>query len=62
MAEALILLGVIVYLAFHVGHGVSNYRHGRRHGRRGIGLVWYLGRGPWVSVPLPGGFRVGHKL
>ena len=61
MAEALILLAVLLYAAFHVGHGVSNYRHGRRHGR-GIGLVWYLGRGPWVSIPGPFGTRIGHRL
>jgi hypothetical protein len=53
---------VVGYLLFHAGHAHANYRHGRARGRRGIGLVWYAGLGPWVSVPLPGGFRVGHRL
>jgi hypothetical protein len=60
--ELVIIAVVVGYLLFHAGHAHANYRHGRRHGRRGIGLVWYAGRGPWISVPGPFGTRIGHKL
>jgi hypothetical protein len=53
---------IVAYLVFHAGHSTGNYRHGRAAGRRGVGLMWYAGRGPWVSVPGPMGTRVGHRL
>jgi hypothetical protein len=62
MIEAVIILAVLLYVAFHIGHAHSNYRHGRAHGRRGISLYWNSARGPYMSVPAPGGFRIGHKL
>lgn len=58
----LIVFLVILYAVFHLGHAHSNWRHGRKRGHRGIGLVWYAGRGPWVSIPGPFGTRIGHKL
>lgn len=55
---------LIVYAAFHVGHARSNYKHGRAMGKRGIALGWYSGRGPWVSVPIPGmrRTRITHRF
>ena len=52
---------VLIYAAFHVGAGHAHYRHGRAHGLS-PNLYWSLGRGPYGSVRLPGGFRVGHRL
>jgi hypothetical protein len=59
---AILIVLALIYLAFHVGHGHANYRHGRAHGRRGINLYWSSVRGPWVSVPGPLGTRIGHRL
>jgi hypothetical protein len=61
---AVITIGIIivaVYLAFHLGHGHANWRHARAHGLR-PNFYWSSVRGPYASVRLPGGFRVGHKL
>jgi hypothetical protein len=61
--ELVIVAVVVGYLLFHLGAGHAHYRHHRAHGRRGVSVYWNSAmRGPWVSVPLPGGFRVGHKL
>ena len=57
-----IVIAVIACLAFHADHAHANYRHGRAHGRRGVNLYWSSVRGPWISVPAPGGFRIGHRL
>lgn len=57
-----IVLVVVAYLALHIGHGIGNVRH---HRARGLApsVYWRAGmRGPWVSVRLPGGFRVGRRL
>ena len=57
---AAVIIGL--YLAFHAGHGHANVRHGRARGLAPA-VYWRAGmRGPWVSVRLPGGFRVGHRL
>jgi len=57
----LIIVAVLVYAAFHAGHVHAHRRH-----RRAMGLdprlTWSSAMGPWGSVRLPGGFRVGHKL
>jgi hypothetical protein len=58
----ILIILALVYLAFHVGHMHSNYRHGRAHGRRGVDLYWSSVRGPWISVPGPFHTRIGHKL
>jgi hypothetical protein len=62
MTAVIIIIPVVVYLAFHVGHSQANYRHGRAHGRRGVNLFWSSARGPWISVPGPFGTRIGHRL
>jgi hypothetical protein len=63
MVGTLIIAGLVIYAAFHLGAGHAHYRHQRAHGRRGVSVYWNSARrGPWVSVPLPGGFRVGHRL
>jgi hypothetical protein len=59
-----IIIAVIaaLVLGHHVGHGHANVRHGRARGLA-PSVYWRAGmRGPWVSVRLPGGFRVGHKV
>lgn len=57
-----VIVLVLVYLAFHLGHSHANYRHGRARGKRGISLYWSSVRGPWISLPGPFGTRIGHKL
>jgi hypothetical protein len=60
MAEVLFVLfvfTVIVGSVLHVGH-----RGARRRGERGLSVYWNSARGrPYVSVPLPFGFRLGHR-
>jgi hypothetical protein len=57
---ALIII-VLLYAAFHVGHGHANYRHARARGLR-PNFYYSSLRGPYCSVRLPGNFRLGHKL
>ena len=57
-----IIIAAIVYLAFHLGHGHANYRHGRARGRRGVSLFWSSARGPYITIPGPFGTRIGHRL
>jgi len=55
--EALVILGVVVYAVLHIGH-----RGARRRGERGLSISWNSRyRRPYVSIPLPGGFRLGRK-
>ena len=56
-----IIITAVLYLLFHVGAG---HRHYRRQRARGLSpnLYWSSVRGPYASVRLPGGFRVGHRL
>ena len=62
MLAIVIIAAVIAYAAFHLGHGHANIRHGRARGLA-PSVYWRSGmRGLWVSVRLPGGFRVGHRL
>ncbi len=62
MTVIIIVAVVVAYLAFHAGHGHANVRHGRAGGLA-PSVYWRAGmRGPWASVRLPGGFRVGHRL
>jgi hypothetical protein len=56
-----IVLIVVGYLLFHLGAGHTHHRYARAHGLR-PSLYRSLGRGPYASVRLPGGFRVGHRL
>jgi len=61
MAVVIIVAVVIGYLAFHAGAGHTHHRYQRANGLSPR-LYWSLGRGPYASIRLPGGFRVGHKL
>lgn len=56
-----IVIAVGLYLAFHVGAGHAHYRHARAHGLS-PNFYWSSVRGPYASVRLPGGFRVGHRV
>ena len=64
MITAIIVLAAVAYLLLHLGVGHARYRrHVRRGGRRGVGVYWNSAmRGPWVSIPLPFGFRLGRRL
>lgn len=57
MIIGLIITAVVIYAVLYLGH------HGaRRRGERGISVSWNSRyRRPYVSIPLPGGFRLGHK-
>lgn len=67
---ALIAGGILgLLIGSHLGAGSAHYRHQRRacnamRGHRQPRLFASLGRGPfvWLSAPLPGGFRLGHRL
>jgi hypothetical protein len=65
---ASLIAGAAGYLLFHLGAGSAHYRHAKagcaRTGHRRPNIWASLGRGPfvWLSVPLPGGFRIGRKL
>ena len=58
MIEALVIAVVVVYAVLHTGH-----RGARHRGERGFTITWNSRyRKPYVSIPLPGGFRIGHRL
>lgn len=57
---AIIVLAV-VYAAFHLGAGHTHHRYRKAQGLA-PNLYWSSVRGPWASVRLPGGFRVGHRI
>ena len=57
MIEALIIAALVVYGVLHIGH-----RGAKRRGQRGISVYWNSrSRRPYVSIPLPFGFRLGHR-
>lgn len=57
ITEALVIAGAVVYGVLHLGH-----QRAKRRGERGISVYWNSrSRRPYVSIPLPGGFRIGHK-
>jgi hypothetical protein len=56
-----IIVAVIAYAAFHLGAGHTHHRYRKSHGLA-PNFYWSSVRGPYASVRLPGGFRVGHKL
>lgn len=56
-----IVIAVIVYAAFHIGAGHTHHRYQKAHGLS-PNFYWSSVHGPYASVRLPGGFRVGHKL
>jgi len=56
--EAIVIAGLIVYSVLHLGPHSA-----RRPGERGITVYWNSrSRRPYVSIPLPGGFRIGHRI
>lgn len=60
--EIVIIVAVIGYLLLHARHARRSYRKYHARGHRGWSLYWRSGMGPWLSIPLPGGFRIGHRL
>ena len=58
MVIGLIIAAAIVYCVLHIGH-----HRARRRGERGLSVYWNSrSRRPYVSIPLRGGFRIGHRL
>ena len=60
MLTAVIVLIVVLVAAkvLHAGH-----RGAKRRGQRGIVISWNSRyRRPYISVPLPGGFRLGRRI
>jgi hypothetical protein len=56
--EFIVIIAVVVYGVLHLGH-----RGAKRRGQRGIVVSWNSRyRRPYVSIPLPGGFRLGRKI
>ena len=57
------ILGIIIALAVVYGVLHAGHRGARRCGERGITVYWSSrSRRPYVSIPLLGGFRIGHRL
>jgi hypothetical protein len=61
MLAAVIVIAVIAYLAFHLGAGHTHHRYRKAHGLS-PNFYWSSVRGPYASIRLPGGFRVGHRF
>ncbi len=61
MTVIIIIIAVAVYLAFHLGAGHTHHRYRKAHGLR-PNFYRSSVRGPYASIRLPGGFRVGHRL
>ena len=57
----IVIVLVIGYALFHIGAGHTHYRYQKAHGLR-PNLYWSSVRGPYASIHLPGGFRVGHRV
>jgi len=50
---SIVIIIVLIYLAFHLGHAHSAWRRNRR-------LPWY--KRVWVSVPGPFNTRISKRL
>ena len=61
MITVIVVIAAAAYVLFHLGAGHTHHRDRKAHGLR-PNLYWSLGRGPYASVRLPGGFRIGHRL
>lgn len=61
VVTAVIVAAVLV--GAHFGAGATHHRYQRAMGRKPR-LFASLSRGAfvWGSLPLPGGFRIGHRL
>lgn len=57
----IIALVAVGYLLFHLGSGATHHRYRKALGLR-PNFYWSSVRGPYASIRLPGGFRVGHHL
>jgi hypothetical protein len=53
----IIAIAVIAYVGYHLGAGHTHHPHGLSPD-----FYWSSVHGPYASVRLPGGFRVGHRL
>jgi len=56
-----IVIIVALYAAYHLGAGHTHHRYRKARGLS-PNFYWSLARGPYASIRLPGGFRVGHRL
>lgn len=61
MLALIIVIAAAAYLLFHLGAGHAHHRY-RKAAGLSPNLYWSLARGPYASIRLPGGFRVGHRL
>ncbi len=61
MIITVIVIAAVLYAGFHLGAGHAHYRHAKAAGLR-PNFYWSSARGPYASIRLPGGFRVGHRL
>jgi hypothetical protein len=57
----IVVVAVIIYAAFHLGAGHTHHRYRKAHGLQ-PNIYWSSVRGPYASIRLPGGFRIGHHL
>ncbi len=57
----IVIIAAVVYAAFHLGAGHTHHRYAKARGLS-PNFYWSSVRGPYASVRLPGGFRVGHRL
>jgi hypothetical protein len=57
-----IIVIVVAYALFHLGHTHANHWHLRARGHRSVSLYWSSVRRPWISIPGPFGTRIGHRL
>lgn len=60
MFTALFIFLIVLFVVgkvLHIGH-----KGAKRRGERGLSVYWNSARGrPYVTVPLPFGFRLGHR-
>jgi hypothetical protein len=56
-----IIVIVAAYALFHLGAGHTHHRYRKAAGLR-PNFFYSSVMGPYASVRLPGGFRVGHRL
>jgi hypothetical protein len=61
MLIAVIVIVVLLYAAFHIGAGHTHYRYKKAHGLS-PNFFYSSAMGPYASIRLPGGFRVGHRV
>jgi hypothetical protein len=57
----IIVIAAVAYLVFHLGAGAHGHRRRKAAGLR-PNFFYSSVMGPYASIRLPGGFRVGHRL